>query len=137
MVRRRKIPQAGVLHHKEAAHDNTLAAAAVPDRCGPDKTEYRMRDDSIPADRVAEKLEKTIGDSYRLVAESLEILNAKASVLIKELRSGRLTKKETEARQAEINDLNRHVMHLKEVAMKAEEKLRDYKNNNARNINKS
>ena len=96
-----------------------------------------MRDDSIPADRVAEKLEKTIGDSYRLVAESLEILNAKASVLIKELRSGRLTKKETEARQAEINDLNRHVMHLKEVAMKAEEKLRDYKNNNARNINKS
>ena len=96
-----------------------------------------MRDDSIPADRVAEKLEKTIGDSYRLVAESLEILNAKASVLIKELRSGRLTKKETEVRQAEINDLNRHVMHLKTAAMKAEKTLGEYQKNNTGNIRKT
>lgn len=87
-----------------------------------------MIDDSTPDDRLAMELEKTIGESYRLVAETLEILNAKASILIEEMRS------EAEARHSEINDLNRHVKHLKEAAMKAEEKLRDYQENNAANI---
>ena len=96
-----------------------------------------MRDDSKPTDRVAEELEKTISDSYRLVAESLEILNTKASSLINEMKSGRLTLAETESRHAEINDLNRHVMHLKEAAMKAEEKLTAYRRNNTGNIRKT
>ena len=87
-----------------------------------------MRDESMPADRAAEELERTISDSYRLLAESLELLNTKASILIDEIRSGSLTRAETEARHAEINDLNRHVLHLKEVAVKAEEKHRDYIN---------
>ena len=96
-----------------------------------------MRDNDSPDDKVAMELEKTISESYRLVVESMEILNAKASKLISEIRAGRLTGAEIEARHTEINDLNRHVMHLKEVAVKAEEKLQDYKNNNAKNINKS
>ena len=90
-----------------------------------------MRDNDSPDDKVAMELEKTISESYRLVAESLEILNAKASRLISEIRAGRLTGAEIEARHAEINDLNRHVMHLKKSAMRAEEKLREYRKNNA------
>ncbi|MDE6741004.1 MAG: hypothetical protein K2J58_01585 [Muribaculaceae bacterium] len=96
-----------------------------------------MIDDSMPADRAAAELEKTISDSYRLVAVTLEILNSKASALIRDLRSGSLTREQTEARHAEINDLNRHAMHLKKVAKKAEEKLREYRKNNAGENKKS
>ena len=95
-----------------------------------------MRDNDRPDDKVAMELEKTISESYRLVVESLEILNAKASKLISEIRSGCLTGAEIEARHAEINDLNRHVMHLKEAAMKAEEKMTAYRKNNTANIKK-
>lgn len=96
-----------------------------------------MSGEGSPEDKVALELEKTISESYRLVVESLEILNAKASVLINEIKSGSLTKAETEARHAEINALNRHVIHLKEAAMKAEEKLRAYRKNNTGNIKKT
>lgn len=96
-----------------------------------------MSDNGRPDDKAAIGLEKTISESYRLVVESLEILNAKASKLISEIRSGGLTGAEIEARHAEINDLNRHVMHLKKAAMRAEEKLREYRKNNAGENKKS
>ena len=96
-----------------------------------------MRDNDSPDDKVAMELEKTISESYRLVVESMEILNAKASKLISEIRAGRLTGAEIEARHAEINDLNRHVMHLKTAAMKAEKTLKEYQKNDTANINKT
>lgn len=82
---------------------------------------------------TAKELEKVIYDTYHLVAECLETLNAKAASLIKDIRSGRLTMAETEARQAEINDLHNRVEYVKNLALDAEKKLDEYKKNNSEN----
>lgn len=75
----------------------------------------------------AKDLERAINDTYHLVAECLETLNAKAALLIRDIRSGRLTKAEMEARHAEINELHNRVEHVKNLALDAEKKLDEYK----------
>ena len=57
MVRRQEIPQTGVQHHQETARDNILAVD-VHDGLGADKTELRIRESSMPTDRLAMELEK-------------------------------------------------------------------------------
>ena len=85
-----------------------------------------MKDNDRATDKVAQELEKAIDDTYHLVAECLETLNAKAVSLIRDIESGRLTKTEIDARQAEINALRRHVEHVRNMALNAEKKLDEY-----------
>lgn len=131
MVRRREIPETGLQHHKEASHDHALPAASVSERSGTDKTEYRMTDYDKSTDKVARELEITISETYHLVAAALKALNEKACVLIKEMKRGSLSAAEIEAGQAEITEREKQVMHLKEAARRAEERLNDYLRENA------
>ena len=89
MVRRQEIPEAGVQHHKEAAHDNTLAAPAVPDGGGADKTEHQMNADSPATEEAARDLERTILESYRLIVNTLAAANAMSDELIRSIESGK------------------------------------------------
>lgn len=133
MVWRRQVPQASVQHHTQTPHDNALAAAPVPDGCSADETEHWMNVENMTSEETAKELEKAINDTYHLVAECLENLNKKAASLIKDIKSGSLTKAEIEARQAEINGLRIRVEHVEKLALNAETKLEEYKKNSAEN----
>ncbi len=85
-----------------------------------------MKVDDKATGSAAQELEKAINDTYHLVAESLVTLNAKASSLIRDIKSGRVTKAEIEVRQAEINDLGSRVEQVKILAQNAEKKLEEY-----------
>ena len=130
MVRRRKIPEAGFQHHEEAAHDNTLAAASVPDRGGADKTEHRVNMDCRTPGEATEALKRTILDSYGLVADILTNVNSRQDKLIGKLETGTISRKEVEAEEAEIRRLRKEAKHLKEAAKMAQEKLLEYLENN-------
>lgn len=84
-----------------------------------------MKDNGKTNDNAEQELEKVINDTYHIVAECLETLNAKAASLIEDIKSGRLTKAEAEARQAEINELASRVEHVKKMALNAEKMLDD------------
>lgn len=90
-----------------------------------------MKDNGKTNDNAEQELEKVINDTYHIVAECLETLNAKAASLIEDIKSGRLTKAEAEARQAEINGLASRAEHVKNMALNAEKKLDDYRENNS------
>lgn len=92
-----------------------------------------MNVENMTSEETAKELEKAINDTYHLVAECLENLNKKAASLIKDIKSGSLTKAEIEARQAEINGLRIRVEHVEKLALNAETKLEEYKKNSAEN----